>query len=80
MTFKTWLTTFLDEKGIDLDEVIEVEGPSGLNHIPTQCLVEMMFRAPKSEQDGIKTMLVKIDFVNAPVRPYLKHLAKAIAR
>ena len=39
-----------------------------------------MKRAPKHEQEAIKTMLVKIDFRNAPVRPYLAHLGQAIAR
>lgn len=35
--------------------------------------------APASEQRAIKTMLVKIDFVNGDVRKYLRHLAQAIA-
>ncbi len=77
--FSKWLNTFLSEKGIDLEEVLEVEGPSGANHMPIACLVEAMVAAPKHEQAGIKTMCVKIDFVNAPVRPYLLHLARAIA-
>jgi len=77
--FGRWLNTFLDEKGIDREEAFEVPGASGPNHIPVGCLVEAMLAAPKHEQDGIKKMLVRIDFANAPVRPYLAHLAKAIA-
>ena len=77
--FGKWLHTFLSEKGIDLEETIDAEGPGGLNIIPVGCLVDAMLGAPKHEQAGIKTMLVKIDFVNAPVRPYLAHLARAIA-
>lgn len=79
MTFKTWINTFLSEKGIDLETILEAEGPSGMNSIPVGCLVDMMIGAPKHEQAGIKTMLVKIDFRNAPVLPYLNHLAKAVA-
>lgn len=78
-TFSKWLRTFLSEKGIDLEETLEVEGPSGLNIIPIGALVVTMIGAPSHEQAGIKNMLVKIDFTNAPVRPYLTHLAKAVA-
>lgn len=80
MTFKTWINTFLSEKGIDLETVVEAEGPSGINYIPVGCLVELMQSAPKHEQQGIKTMLVKIDFVNGSVLDYFKHLAKAVAQ
>lgn len=79
MNFKKWLHTFLEEKGIDLDTVVEAEGPSGTNHIPVSCLVDAMLAAPKHEQDGIKTMIVRLDFRNAPILPYFAHLAKAIA-
>ncbi len=80
MTFKTWINTFLSEKGIDPETVVEAEGPSGTNFIPVGCLVELMQSAPKHEQQGIKTMLVKIDFVNGSVLDYFKHLAKAVAQ
>lgn len=78
--FAKWLDTLLDEKGIRPDEVLDAQGPSGTNWIPVQCLVEMIKVAPAHEQAGIKTMLVKIDFVNGNVRHYLAHLCKAIAK
>jgi hypothetical protein len=80
MTFSTWLDTFLSEKGIDLETIVEAEGPSGTNYIPVACLVELMNQAPKHEQAGIKNMLVRIDFANASVLDYLKHLAGAVAQ
>lgn len=81
MTFNTWLDTFLAEKGIDLETVVEAEGPEwGTNFIPVGCLVELMKQAPKSEQTGIKSMLVRIDFANASVLDYFKHLAGAVAK
>lgn len=80
-SFARWLDTFLEEKEIDLEEVLEVKGKQwGTNYIPVGVLVQAMKRAPKHEQEAIKTMLVKIDFRNAPVRPYLAHLGQAIAR
>lgn len=80
MTFSTWIDTFLSEKNIDLETIVEAEGPSGTNFIPVGCLVELMKDAPKHERDGIKSMLVRIDFANASVLDYFKHLAKAVAQ
>ena len=79
MNFKNWLLTFIDEKGIDLEDTFTVEGPSGPNHIPLGCLVDAMIQAPTQEQHGIKDMIVKIDFRNGEVMHYFQHLAHAIA-
>lgn len=75
-----WLDTFLAEKGVELDETIEVEGPSGTNWMPVGVLVEFMKSAPAREQAQIKDTLVMIDFKNGDVRHFLKHLAAAVAR
>lgn len=81
MTFAKWLDTFIEEKGIDLEHVIEAEGPEwGLNYIPVQCLVDLMKQAPKHEQAAIKATIIKIDFKNGNVLDYFQHLAKAVAR
>ena len=79
MNFVTWLDTFVAEKGIDLEQIMEVQGPTGTNWIPVETLVDAIKTAPKNEQNGIKDMLVRIDFVNGDVLDYFKHLAKAIA-
>lgn len=79
MKFETWLRTFIDEKGIDAEHVLDVTGPSGHNAIPVGCLVEAMLAAPAHEQAAIKTTLVKIDFVNGDVLHFFRHLARAIA-
>jgi hypothetical protein len=78
-SFNRWLDTFLDEKGIDGEEILEAEGPSGTNWIPIACLVELMKAASESERQSLKAVLVRIDFVNGDVRHYLTHLAKAVA-
>lgn len=80
MKFPEWLDTFLDEKDLDMDQVFVVEGESGPNHIPIGVLVEHMKIAPIKEQCGMKEMLCKLDFANANIPLYLKHLAKAIAQ
>lgn len=79
MKFETWLRTFIDEKNIDTEHVLDVTGPSGPNAIPVGCIVEAMLAAPAHEQAAIKTTLVKIDFVNGDVLHFFRHLARAIA-
>ena len=79
MNFTTWLNTFIDEKGIDREDVIEAKGQSGMNLIPVGCLLEAMEQAPTREQATIAIMLQKIDFANGNVMHYLTHLAQAIA-
>ena len=75
-----YFVTFLEEKGIDLETPITVEGASGTNFMSVGVVLEHILIAPKREQNAIKTMLVKLDFYNAPIVPYFEHLAKAIAR
>jgi hypothetical protein len=78
--FNKWLDTFVSEKGIDPEQMLTAEGPSGTNFIPVQCLVDMIKQAPRHEQAGIKSMIVRIDFKNGDVLHYFQHLAQAIAR
>jgi len=78
-SFSKWLDALLGEKGIYMDDMIEVEGPSGLNIMSVEDVVDAMKRTTPAEQKAIQTMLVKIDFVNGDVRRYLRHLAQAIA-
>ena len=79
MTFNNWIDTFIEEKGIDLEQTFEVEGPVyGINTIPYGVIVEHMKIAPKTEQDAIKNVIVKIDFKNGDVLDFFRHLGKAI--
>lgn len=79
MTFAKWLDTFLEEKGIDLEQGFEVEGPSGVNYMTVETVVIAMKSANANEQNGIKTVFVRIDFANGDVLDFIKHLGKAIA-
>jgi hypothetical protein len=79
MTFSKWLDTFLSEKGIDLEKTLTVEGASGPNYMPVEIIVQAIKAASAAEQQQIKTMFVRIDFVNGDVLDFLKHLGKAIA-
>lgn len=78
-TFAKWLDTLLEEKNIDIDQIIMVEGPSGENIMPLQIVTDAIKSAPANEQAAIKGMIVRIDFANGDVVHYFKHLAQAIA-
>ena len=78
---KTYLENLISEKqGISMDTPIEVEGASGTNFMSVGIVVEHILITSKAEQNAIRTMLVKIDFHNADVLDYFKHLAKALAK
>ena len=79
MTFNKWLDTLVEEKGFDLDEIIEVEGARGTNFIPLECLIEAIKSAPEDERTAIKTMIVRLDFLNQDIMGYFRHLAQASA-
>lgn len=78
MKFNTWLDTLVSEKGIDTDQELDVEGPSGLNFMPLSMVLDAIKCAPLSEQRGIKAMLIRIDFTNGDIMDYFKHLAQAL--
>lgn len=79
MTFANWLDTFITEKRIDTEQTITVQGRSGTNVIPVGCVLDAMKQASRKEQAGIKTTLVKIDFMNGDVLHFIRHLAQALA-
>ncbi len=79
MNFTTWLDTLTSEKGIDLDDYFDVDGPSGVNCMSYRHVIDAIKQTSKTERDGIKKVLVKIDFMNGDVCHYFRHLAQAIA-
>ena len=80
MSFNNWLDIFIEEKGVDTEEMLEAEGASGTNYIPVGVIIEHMKIAPRHEQEKIKETIVKIDFRNGDVLHFFRHLAGAIAR
>lgn len=78
-SFDRWIDTFIEEKGIDTEYLLTVDGLLGKNYIPVGCLIDAMKSAPKHEQQTIKNMIIKIDFANGNVIRYFEHLSQAIA-
>ena len=78
---KTYLNNLISEKAnISMTTPIEVEGASGTNFMNVGVIVEHILIAPKTEQQAIKNVLVRIDFNNGDILDFFKHLAKALAR
>ena len=78
---KSWFDTFAEEKGWDLTEILEAEGPAwGLNLIPLGTVLSAIKSAPKGERDVIKRTLIKLDFADpAAPKKFMVHLAGALA-
>jgi len=74
-----WLDTFISEKGLDIDQYFEIDGPSGVNMINYHHVLQIIKSAPIQEQRAIKMMMISLDFNNADIAKYFRHLAQAIA-
>jgi hypothetical protein len=77
-----WFDTFAEEKGWDLEEFFEVEGPEwGMNLIPLGVVLEAIKSSSKAERDAIKQKLIRLDFADpAAPKKFVRHLAGALAK
>ena len=77
--FDKWLDTFVEEKQIDLGQIIEIKTDDNIHYFEIGNIVENIKSTTPEEQAEIKNMIVKIDFYNGDVIDYFKHLAQALA-
>ena len=77
--FNKWLDTFIEEKGIDLEQVIEIKTEDNTHYFEIGNIIANIKATTPEEQAGIKDMIVKIDFHNGDVVDYFRHLAQALA-
>lgn len=77
-SFNKWLDTFIEEKGIDLNEIITLESNNNIHNFEIGNIVETIKVTSREEQEKIKDTIVKIDFANGDVLDYFKHLANAL--
>ena len=78
MKFEKWLETFVKEKNIDLEDIFTITKNDRTHIFDYNYIIETIKVAPAHEQNAIKNMLVKIDFVNGDVCHYFRHLANAL--
>lgn len=77
-SFDKWIDTFIEEKGIDLNEIFSIESNGETHYFELGNVIENIKATSKEEQEEIRKMIVKIDFHNADVIDYFKHLAQAL--
>jgi hypothetical protein len=77
--FNQWLDTFIQEKGIDPEQSFEIEGESGTNYMTYENVIETLKQVDSGEQFLFYERVVRLDFYNQPIEPFLEHLAQAIA-
>ena len=78
--FKKWLDTFIEEKNLPMEDTFTINKNGTLNIMSYKTIYEHILIANKKEQEQIKTMIVKIDFINGNVLDFFKHLGQAIAK
>ena len=78
--FDEWLDRYIEEKGINLDEPFSLE-VDGIGHLfDYASIIEQMKHTSKSEQEKIINKIKEIEFYNADVKDFLRHLAIPLAK
>lgn len=82
MNFVQWFDTLVEEKGIDTEQVFEVDadGVFGNHFIPFYVLREFVCGMPANIKADIKTTIVKIDFLDGAVENYLQYIAEGMVK
>lgn len=78
--FKTYLNTYLEEKGIDQDEEMTLNDGAITHFMTVRNVVEFMVGLNNDDQEAIKKKLVQIDFLNGDVRHFLKFIARGMIK
>ena len=76
--FDKWLDTFIEEKGIDLEDTFDLDTNDNLHIFDYGFVIEMIKQTSKEEQKKIKAKIVYLDFFNKDIKHFLRHLAKAL--
>lgn len=77
--FNKWIDTFIEEKGIDLQKVIEIKTEKNTHYFEIGNIVENIKATTLEEQSTIKDTIAKIDFYNGDILDYFKFLAEILA-
>lgn len=80
MLFNEWLDTFVSEKEIDLNTEFTIESNGIIHFVSIGCLIEFIKKMPKDIKKKIQSGLVYLDFRNADVMDYFKHMANGYVK
>ncbi len=76
--FKIWIDTFIKEKDLPMNETITIDNDGTIHIMTYQTIYEHMLIANDKEQEQIKNMIVRIDFMNGNILDYFRHLGKCL--
>lgn len=79
LALSDWFDTFVENKGISLEQCFEVQGQWGFNIMHYQNVIDSIKLAPVNEMRAIAKQLIILDFKDQDIKGYLRHLAQAIA-
>ena len=79
MTDQEYFDRFFEEKELPL-ESWTIERDDWVHINDSDAVIEAIKMAPAHEQSGIREVLVRIDFVNGDVMPFLEHLANGLVQ
>lgn len=74
---QTHLEKMLEEKGIDLEQDLNIEGQINLT---VATVLEFIYNCPAEIQKKIVRTFVQIDFANGDVMHYIKYIANGMAK
>lgn len=74
---KTHLEIMFEEKGIDLDQDLNIEGQINLT---VRNVLELIYNSPIEIQQKISKTFIQIDFRNGDVMHFIKYLAQGMAK
>ena len=78
MTTKQWLKVFFQEKNLPFAQW-DISASDGMTHfIDNDFVINAIHGASLDEQKQIQSVLRKLDFANADVNDFLKHLARGL--
>lgn len=78
MTITQWFKTFFEEKSLPFAQWDITASDGSFHIISNEVVIEFIYEAPRSEQKKIQDIIRRLDFANADVNDFLKHLARGL--
>ena len=78
--FKNWIDTFIDEKDLPMEDTFTIDKNGTMNIMSYKTIYEHMLIANDQEQEQIKNMIVKIDYMNGNILNFFQYLGGLIAK
>ena len=74
------LEKFFDEKELGYEAWTLEDDEGTTHHLSNEVVIEAILNTGRNEQSRIYHKIAELDFANADINDYLKHLAKGLIR